>query len=116
MRIIGIDPRHHKLDQVRHADQTAAGLFEMAPTEVNLVSEIGAFEAKTRLPQLLQRVEAGERFVITRHSRPVAELVPFRPRDPGKVRSAINALKEFQSTHSLDGLSVHRIVEEARRY
>ena len=84
--------------------------------EVNPVSEIGAFEAKTRLPQLLQRVEAGERFVITRHSRPVAELVPFRPRDPGKVRSAIDALKEFQKTHSLDGLSVSQIVEEARRY
>ena len=80
------------------------------------MSEIGAFEAKTRLPQLLQRVEAGERFVITRHSRPVAELVPFRPRDPGKVRSAIDSLKEFQRTHSLDGLSVREIVEEARRH
>lgn len=80
------------------------------------MSEIGAFEAKTRLPQLLQRVEAGERFVITRHSRPVAELVPFSPRDPGKVRSAIDALKEFQRTHSLDGLSVREIVEEARKY
>ena len=80
------------------------------------MSEIGAFEAKTRLPQLLQRVEAGERFVITRHSRPVAELVPFRPREPEKVQSAIDALKAFQSTHSLDGLSVRKIVEKARRY
>ena len=84
--------------------------------EPNLVSEIGAFEAKTRLSQLLQRVEAGERFVITRHSRPVAELVPFKPREPGKVQSAIDALKAFQRTHSLDGLSVRRIVEETRRY
>ncbi len=80
------------------------------------MAEIGAFEAKTRLPQLLRRVQAGERFVITRHSRPVAELIPFTPRDPGKVRSAIDALKEFQQTHSLDGLSVRRIVEEARKY
>ena len=84
--------------------------------EANPVSEIGAFEAKTRLSQLLQRVEAGERFVITRHSRPVAELVPFRPREPGKVQSAIDALKAFQRTHSLDGLSVRSIVEETRRY
>ena len=78
--------------------------------------EIGVFEAKTCLPQLLQRVEAGERFVITRHRRPVAELIPFMPRNPGKVQSAIDALKEFQKTHSLDGLSVRRIVEEARKY
>ena len=80
------------------------------------MSEVGAFEAKTRLPQLLQRVEAGERFVITRHSRPVAELIPFQSRSSGKVRSAIDALKEFQKTHSLDGLSVQAIVKEARKY
>ncbi len=80
------------------------------------MSEIGAFEAKTHLPKLLQRVEAGERFVITRHNRPVAELVPFRERDSGKVRSAIDVLKAFQETHSLGGLSVRRIVEEARKY
>ncbi len=80
------------------------------------MSEIGSFEAKTHLPKLLQRVEAGERFVITRHNRPVAELIPFRPRDSGKVQSAIDALKAFQVTHSLGGLSVRRTVEEARRY
>lgn len=80
------------------------------------MSHIGAFEAKTHLPQLLQRVEAGERFVITRHSRPVAELVPFRPRDSGKVQAAIEALKKFQETHSLDGISVRHLIEEARKY
>ena len=39
--------------------------------------QIGAFEARTHLPRLLKRVQAGERFVITRHNRPVAELIPF---------------------------------------
>ena len=48
--------------------------------------EIGAFEAKTHLPQLLRRVQAGERFIITKHNRPVAELIPFQPRDSDKVR------------------------------
>ncbi len=80
------------------------------------MSKIGAFEAKTHLPQLLQRVAAGERFVITRHSRPVAELVPFRARDSDKVQTAIDTLKHFQKTHSLGGISVRQIVEEARRY
>lgn len=79
------------------------------------MSEIGAYEAKTHLSQLLQRVEAGERFVITRHSRPVAELIPFRQRNSAKVQSAIDTLRAFQETHSLGGISVCRIVEEARR-
>ena len=80
------------------------------------MSEIGAFEAKTHLPKLLQRVEAGERFIITRHSRPVAELIPFRQRDSAKVQSAIKSLRAFQETHSLGGLSVRKIVEDARRF
>ena len=41
------------------------------------MAEIGAYEAKTRLAELLGRVERGERIVITRHGRPVAQLVPI---------------------------------------
>ena len=41
------------------------------------MSEIGAYEAKTHLPKLLERVLKGERFVITRHGKPVAELIPL---------------------------------------
>ena len=80
------------------------------------MSEVGAFEAKTHLLQLLKRVEQGERFVITRHEHPVAELIPFRPRDTDSIRAAIDGLKEFQQTHSLGGLSVRRMIEEGRRY
>ena len=78
--------------------------------------EIGAFEAKTHLPKLLQRVEAGERFVITKHNRPVAELVPFGAYDADKVRTAIEGLKAFQETHRLRGLSVRRMIEAGRRF
>ena len=77
---------------------------------------IGAFEAKTHLPKLLRRVANGERFVITRHNRPVAELIPFQPHDSDKVRAAIAGLKAFQDTHSLGGLSVRALIEEGRRY
>ena len=78
--------------------------------------EIGAFEAKTRLPRLLRRVQEGERFTITKHNRPVAELIPFRPHDSDKVSDAIARLKAFQQTHSLGGLSVREMIEEGRRY
>jgi prevent-host-death family protein len=40
--------------------------------------EIGAFEAKNRLGQLLDLVEHGEEVTITRHGKPVARLVPPR--------------------------------------
>lgn len=78
------------------------------------MSHIGAFEAKTHLPNLLRRVSAGERFVITRHGRPVAELIPFQTTDTGRIRAAIDDLKAFQATHSLGGLSVRDMIEEGR--
>lgn len=37
---------------------------------------VGAFEAKTHLSALLQKVEKGEVVTITKHGRPVARLVP----------------------------------------
>ena len=80
------------------------------------MSEVGAFEAEKNLSRLLKRVQEGEQFVITKHNRPVAELIPFRPRDAGRIRDAINSLKAFQETHGLAGLSVRRMIEEGRKY
>ena len=80
------------------------------------MSEVGAFEAKTHLPRLLERVQRGERFVITKHGYPVAELIPFRKRDPDKIRTAIENMQAFQQTHRLDGLAVRDLIEEGRRY
>ena len=38
---------------------------------------IGAFDAKTHLSELLEKVLGGESFVITRRGKPVAELKPL---------------------------------------
>lgn len=38
--------------------------------------EIQSSEAKTHLPQLLDAVERGESYIITRHGKPIARLVP----------------------------------------
>lgn len=79
------------------------------------MSRIGVFETKTHLTRLLRRVEGGERFVITRHDRPVAELIPYQGRDTTRIRAAIEDLKAFQKTHSLGGLSIRDMIEEGQR-
>ena len=56
--------------------------------------DIGAYEAKTQLPKLLERVQQGERFVITKHGRPVAELVPAAARDAARIRETIAGMRE----------------------
>jgi prevent-host-death family protein len=40
------------------------------------MQEIGVLEAMNKLDALLDRVECGEEFLITRHGKPVARLVP----------------------------------------
>jgi prevent-host-death family protein len=52
--------------------------------------EVGAFEAKNRLGQLLDQVEHGEEIIITRHGRAVAKLVPTdNGFDRDKARRAV---------------------------
>ena len=38
--------------------------------------EVGAYEAKTHLPELLRKVRAGSSFTITQRGEAVADLVP----------------------------------------
>jgi prevent-host-death family protein len=64
---------------------------------------IGAFEAKTHLAALLQRVARGESFTITRHGAPVAQLVPVPKHDPERINAAIRRLKELSAGLTLDG-------------
>ena len=49
------------------------------------ITEIGAFEAKTRLSELLDRVARGQVYRITKRGRPVAELRPV-PASGGRLR------------------------------
>ena len=46
------------------------------PVAESTYTEIGAFDAKTKLSEILRKVEQGERFTITLRGRPVANLVP----------------------------------------
>ncbi|MDX2236043.1 MAG: type II toxin-antitoxin system prevent-host-death family antitoxin [Hyphomonadaceae bacterium] len=54
---------------------------------------VGAYEAKTRLAALLDRVAAGEDVIITRHGRPIARLTQAGAAARSDVDAAIEALK-----------------------
>jgi prevent-host-death family protein len=78
--------------------------------------EVGAYEAKTRLAELLDRVEAGARITITRHGRPVAQLAPIPGAAEGTVDQAVDALTAFRAEHSLGpSLTVSDLLRETRR-
>jgi prevent-host-death family protein len=78
--------------------------------------QIGAFEAKNRLSELLQLVENGEEVTITRHGKPVAKLVPASQYDPARVKRAVEELKEMRKKHRLDGITIKDLINEGRKY
>jgi len=80
------------------------------------MSSVGAYEAKTHLPELLDRVSKGERIVITRRGVPVAVLVPVgsegRRGDPAAV---VDDLLAFRRGRGLRGDRIADLVREGRR-
>lgn len=75
---------------------------------------IGAFEAKNRLSELLERVARGERITITKHGRPVAMLVPPEPvkLDPDAV---VEEFRSLAKGNTLSGISLRELIEEGRK-
>lgn len=76
---------------------------------------VGAFEAKTHLSSLLDRVAGGEEIVITRHGKPVARLIGAVQLDRARIAFAIGALKQLRQGVRLDGLSWKMLRDEGRR-
>lgn len=58
--------------------------------------QVGTFEAKNKLSELLDRAERGEETVITRRGKPIAKLVPVHPvRDVERARAAARRIREL---------------------
>jgi prevent-host-death family protein len=77
---------------------------------------VGAYEAKTHLSELLEKVEAGEEIVITKHGAPVAKLVPVEKKASVEERAAaIRRIQKLGTRLSLTGLKVKDLIAEGRR-
>jgi prevent-host-death family protein len=77
---------------------------------------VGAYEAKTRLSELLEKVAAGEEITITKHGAPVAKLVPVRREASAEERSAaIKRIQKLATGLSLGGLKIKDLLSEGRR-
>jgi len=77
---------------------------------------VGAYEAKTHLSELLEKVGAGEEVIITKHGAPVAKLVPVRKEVSREQRAAaIRRIQKLSSGLSLSGLKIKDLINEGRR-
>ena len=76
---------------------------------------VGAYEAKTNLSKLLARVIKGEKITITKHGVPLAVLQPPASSRKALPRQVIAEIRQFRDKHTLDGLSIRKMIEEGRR-
>jgi prevent-host-death family protein len=78
--------------------------------------EIGAFEAKSKLGQLLDWVEAGEEIVITRRGKIVARLVPPGATTVNRERTQATAerIRMMRKGVKLGGLCLKGLINEGR--
>jgi prevent-host-death family protein len=84
--------------------------MRMTPTRV--------YDAKTHLPRLLERVARGERFVITKHGRPVAQFIPAELANEPDVKETIRQMEEWQNREGPTlgpGLTIRSLREEGHR-
>ncbi len=84
------------------------------------VTSVGAYDAKTRLSELLDRVERGEQIVITRHGKPVARLVPEGGYDKAAAHAAVARIRALRSELAARGVDlsdeeIRALRDEGRR-
>lgn len=80
------------------------------------MATVGAFEAKTKFSELLERAERGEQIVITRRGKPVAKLVRIDDVAAARASDAVDELKKLREGTTLGGLSWKELRDAGRKY
>lgn len=70
---------------------------------------VGAFEAKTKFSELLERVSQGAEVTITKHERPVAKLVPFAKPSHVELGELFRQMDAFRAKHPLNPKGLEKI-------
>ena len=78
-------------------------------------TKIGAYEARTKLPELLRQVKAGKRFTITNRGEAIADLVPADRVKPKDKSAAVERFMAFMRKNPVRGtVNVKELIEEGR--
>ena len=81
---------------------------------------VGSFEAKTKLAELLDRVEAGESVTITRRGKPVAQLIAVKADgEQERMRALVEEIKRSRVGRGKPagpGTTIAELIKAGRRY
>jgi len=85
------------------------------------MTKVGSFEAKTKLAELLDKVEAGETVTITRRGKAVARLVPAGAdeNERARRRALIDEIKRWRvgkDRGAGPGTTIPELIKAGRRH
>jgi prevent-host-death family protein len=76
---------------------------------------VGAFEAKNRFSDLIDRVGRGAEVTITKHDKPVARMVPIEEHSRREKMRAVAELRSIRGQYRLKGVTARVLISEGRR-
>jgi len=79
------------------------------------MERIGIYDARARLSELVERVEAGEEVVLTRHGRPVVRMVAASTKPEKSGAATVKRIRALRKLLNVRGVNVRKVVEEGRR-
>jgi prevent-host-death family protein len=76
---------------------------------------VGAFEAKNRFSDLIDRVGRGAEIIITKHDKPVARMVPIEEHSVREKVRAVAELRSIRARYALKGVTARALISEGRK-
>lgn len=77
--------------------------------------QVGSYEAKTKLPELLRGIQAGNRYTITLRGEAVADLVPAEGTKQSDAVAAVDEMLSFmQARQPEGGFNLKALINEGR--
>ena len=77
-------------------------------------TEIGTYDAKTKLAEILRKVSSGQSFTITNRGKPVADLVPSKESEKNKAMVAINNILKARK-HAVSESELKDMKDDGRK-
>lgn len=80
-----------------------------------MFQEVGAFDAKAKLSELLREVGLGQCYTITVRGKPIADLIPSSPIRQLDIKAAVAAMRAFKKVRGVKADDVHHMIVEGRQ-
>jgi prevent-host-death family protein len=79
------------------------------------MERIGIYDARSKLSELIERVQSGEEVVLTRHGEPVARLVPEKRRQKRSRAATVSRIRALARKLDIRDVDIRKLIEEGRR-